>query len=216
MQHESDIQKKEDRDFLNDPDAEDIFAKLDYALKDGVHIQGLLTQSSLFRFINKHYGGLKLYYQKFYGVNLEKGGEDVTSYYYLDFSPQSRGNIHPNHRYFMQNEYVIIGFLLYKIIYIDMNIELNSVKKLQKIIRQDYEDLKPGIYRTLAKVQRDRPNPMDDEKVDKIIIDALQEFNKIAWITLVDDHFEVLSSFQRINRIYMDYINNLDSWLLQN
>ena len=97
-----------------------------------------------------------------------------------------------------------------------MNIELNSVKKLQKIIRQDYEDLKPGIYRTLAKVQRDRPNPMDDEKVDKIIIDALQEFNKIAWITLVDDHFEVLSSFQRINRIYMDYINNLDSWLLQN
>jgi hypothetical protein len=122
-------------DFLQHPDAEEQFAKVDYALKNGMHIQNYRRQTGLFNFISENENSLKQYYKDFFNVVLEFGGESVEKYYYLDFMAQSRGNIPEDNRHFLPNEYVIIGFLLYKIIFIDGYIELNTVARLQKMIR---------------------------------------------------------------------------------
>lgn len=196
--------------FMDHPDSKDLFGKLDYLLKDGVHIQNRDTQAVFFRFIQDNEESLKDYYLKFFGVILDSSGQESEKYFFLDFFPQSRGSISNDHRYFMPNEYVIVGFLIYKLIFIDGNLELNSVNQLKRMLRQEYEELKPGIYRVLAKVRKEKINQMDEEKVNKIIDNALSEFNKISWITLQEDHFDTLPAFHRIHKVYSDYINNVE------
>ena len=199
--------------FFKHPEARDLFAKIDYTLKDGVHIQNSIHQANLFRFIEENEESLKDFYEEFYGVYLEHGGETINKYYYLEFGYNTRGNIPLEHRYFFPNEYVIVAFMAYKIIFIDGYVDLSSVSKLQKIIRHDYEDLKPGLYRALAKVKREKTTKINDENVDKVVLDAFKEFAKIGWITLDEDLFDTLPAFERITKIYSDYINNLEDWL---
>jgi chromosome condensin MukBEF MukE localization factor len=202
-------------DFFRDPEAKHVFAKLDYALRDGMHLQRYSGQDEMFAFLEKHTDSLEEFYQCYYDVQLASGGESTEKYYFLDFPPQSRGNILLEHRYFLPNEYVIVGFLIYKIVFLDGYLELNSISTLQKIVRQDYEDLKPGIYRVLAKARREKSTQMDDEKVDKLIVDALEEFHKIGWVKLDGTAFDTLPAFHRLTKLYGDYINNLDNWLNQ-
>ncbi|MGD1843060.1 MAG: hypothetical protein ACFB0B_19520 [Thermonemataceae bacterium] len=199
--------------FFKHPDARILFAKIDYALKDGVHIQNRPHQAHLFRFIEKNEESLKAFYEEFYGVYLTREGETVEKYYYIAFDHNSRGNIPLEHRYFFPNEYVIVAFMVYKIIYIDGYVDLSSVSKLQKIIRHDYEDLKPDLYRTLAKAKKDKTTKVHDENIDKIVSDALKEFAKIGWIILDNDTFDPLPAFTRITKMYSEYINNLEDWL---
>lgn len=199
--------------FLMHEDAPRLFSKVDYALKNGIHIQDYRTQTEMFGFINENFQSMRLYYQEYFGIVLDHGGETVEKYFFIDFMAQSRGGIPEDNRHFLPNEYVIIGFLLFKVIYIDGYIELNTVSRFQRMVRLDYEELKPGIYRTLAKARRDKNTHMDDERVDKIIADAIDEFRKIGWIVFEGELFDVMPSFQRLPKIYGDYINNIESWL---
>lgn len=199
--------------FLSDPEAKDIFAGLDYALKNGRHIQYWQKQEDLFRFIEKNYASLKQYYLDFFSMSLEASGESINKYYYLDLLPDSRGGFSAEKRHSLPNEYVIVGFMLYKIVYVDGYLELNSLAALQKKIRQDYEDIKPDIYRALAKAKKVNATEMDDQKVDDVIEKALKEFSKVGWIEWDGEVFNILPSFQRLPKIYGDYINNPDNWL---
>lgn len=199
--------------FLMHEDAPRLFSKVDYALKNGIHIQDYRNQTEIFGFINENFQSMRLYYHEYFGIVLDQGGETVEKYFFIDFMAQSRGGIPDENRHFLPNEYVIIGFLLFKVIFIDGYIELNTVSRFQRMIRLDYEELKPGIYRTLAKARRDKNTHMDDERVDKIIADAIDEFRKIGWIVFEGELFDVMPSFQRLPKIYGDYINNIESWL---
>lgn len=199
--------------FFSDPEARTFFAKIDYALKNGVHIQRWPQQEELFRFLEKNYISMKYYYQDYFGVSLETAGETTRKYFYLEFLPGNRGNIPAENRHFIANEYVIVGFLLYKIVFIDGYLELNSLNALQKAIRQDYEDIKPGIYRALAKAKKPNTTELDDNKVSEIVEKALREFSRIGWIELIDQNFEILPAFQRLPKIYGDYINDSENWL---
>lgn len=199
--------------FLADSAAKELFATIDYALKNGVHIQRWQQQEAMFRFLERHFRSMKLYYREFFGVPLEEAGETVNKYYYVDFLPGSRGNIPVENRHFLANEYVIVGFMLYKIVFIDGYIELDSLPALQRMIRQDYEDIKPGIYRALAKARKVNTTEMDDQKVNDVVEKAMREFSKIGWIVLEGQSFDILSSFQRLPKIYGDYINHPENWL---
>ena len=198
-----------------DEEAPQIFGNMDYALKKGVHIQRREEQETWYRFLAKHFDSLRAYYQQFFGLVLREGGESITAYYYLDFLPETRGQVPPESRHFLSNEFVIIGFMLYKIVYIDQYIELDSLSILKRMIRQDYEDLKPGLYRTLAKAKNVNTTEVDDDRLDEIVDKAMKEFAKIGWVALEEERFDVLPSFQRLNTIYQDYINGLDQWLKQ-
>ncbi|MDR6784597.1 hypothetical protein ABIE26_003243 [Pedobacter africanus] len=206
---------KESLKFLMHEDAPKLFSKIDYALKNGMHIQDHRYQAQLFGFINESFQSLKLYYEEYFGIVLDQGGETVEKYFFIDFMAQSRGGIPEDNRYFLPNEFVIVGFLLYKIIYIDGYIELNTVRRFQQMVRLDYEELKPGIYRTLAKARRDKNTRMDDERVDKIIADAMDEFHKIGWVVFEGEIFDVMPSFQRLVKVYGDYINDIELWLTE-
>jgi len=195
--------------FFDDVDAEDIFAKLDFQLKDGMHFQEKEHQYAQFYFLKKHAGSLQAYYQKYHKVNLSYGGEGADRYYFLDFNPGERGSIDGDHRYFLRPEYVIIGFMIHKIIYIDRNFELTSVAKLQSVILSDYEELIEDVYRLLAKLRRTNPTTMNNDRVRDIVLEALKEFKKLGWIILDEDFFDLMPSFARLNKVYGDYINNL-------
>lgn len=200
-------------DFLYAENAKEFFAEIDYLLKDGMHFQKQGNQIHYFNFIDKNIDSLKLYYQDFFDVELSEGGEKPNNYFFLDFYGNSRGNISPRHREILKSEYVIIGFIIYKIIYIDKEIDLDSVQKLKEKIRIEYEDYKPGIYRLIAKSRNITPGNLNDNAIDITIQSALEEFRKIGWIELSKDEFGLLPAFDRLITIYEEYILNIDETL---
>ncbi len=200
-------------DFLYAENAKEFFAEIDYLLKDGMHFQKQGNQIRYFNFIDKNIDSLKLYYQDFFDVELSEGGEKPNNYFFLDFYGNSRGNISPRHREILKSEYVIIGFIIYKIIYIDKEIDLDSVQKLKEKIRIEYEDYKPGIYRLIAKSRNITPGNLNDNAIDNTIQSALEEFRKIGWIDLSKDEFGLLPAFDRLIKVYEEYILNIDETL---
>ena len=200
-------------DFLYAENAKEFFAGIDYLLKDGMHFQKQGNQISYFNFIDKNIDSLKLYYRDFFDVELSEGGEKPNNYFFLDFYENSRGNISPRHREILKSEYVIIGFIIYKIIYIDKEIDLDSVQKLKEKIRIEYEDYKPGIYRLIAKSRNITPGNLNDNAIDTTIQSALEEFRKIGWIELSKDEFGLLPAFDRLIKVYEEYILNIDETL---
>ncbi|CAI9675571.1 MULTISPECIES: condensin complex protein MksE [Elizabethkingia] len=200
-------------DFLYAENAKEFFAEIDYLLKDGMHFQKQGNQIRYFNFIDKNIDSLKLYYQDFFDVELSEGGEKPNNYFFLDFYGNSRGNISPRHREILKSEYVIIGFIIYKIIYIDKEIDLDSVQKLKEKIRIEYEDYKPGIYRLIAKSRNITPGNLNDNAIDNTIQSALEEFRKIGWIELSKDEFGLLPAFDRLIKVYEEYILNIDEAL---
>lgn len=199
--------------FLIEKDSVELFAEVDYMLKDGVHIQGYNNQIPFYNYIRNYEPQLTEYYRTLFKVELESAGEDHSKYYFLNFSNGTRGNINERHRHLIKPDYVIIGFLIYKIVYIDRDFELNSVSKLQEKIRIDYEDYKPGIYRLLAKSKNTTPGNINDEAVDASVQSALNEFKKIGWVAMEKDEFNILPAFDRLINVYEDYINNFDETL---
>jgi len=197
--------------FLRDEYTQELFAEVDYKLKDGIHIQQEGKQIALYDYIVENEESLKLYYHKLFKVNLTSGGEYPDKYYYLDFNdPPSRGNIHIDHRHFLKNEYIIIGFIIYEIIYIQREIDLNSISELKRKIRIDYEDLKPGLYRLIGKSKNKNPSKLNDQTIDNTVKNALIEFNKIGWMKIGDDEFELLPAFDRLIKFYENEILNIN------
>ncbi len=199
--------------FLDHPDTEELFASLDYMLKDGVHFQREGSQARFSNYIYSNIDSLKAYYQSLFNVELAFGGTETRGYYFLDFIGNTRGQIDAGHRYHMKSEHVIIGFVIYKIFFIDNQIDVVSVKDLQKKIRTDYEDLKPGIYRLIAKSRNTNPGNLNDDAIDSTVESALREFKKIGWVTLNDDEFDLLPAFDRLIAIHEDHLNNIDETL---
>jgi len=199
--------------FLFDPVAEDYFAEIDYALKDGVHFQREGKQFRHYNFIESNEECLRLYYQKFFNVNLAREGEGAATYFFLDFYGSDRGRISSRHRHIMKSEHVLIGFIIYKIVFIDKEIDLDSVQRLKEKIRIDYEQYKPGLYRLIAKSKNTNPGNVNDNALDSNVQSALEEFRKIGWITMDKDEFSLLPAFNRLVRIYEKHILDIDETL---
>lgn len=199
--------------FIYHPDTADLFAPLDYMLKDGVHIQREGKQVEFYNYLAANEDSLKAYYRYLFNVELTFGGIEPDGYYFLDFIGSTRGQIDVDHRYHMKSEHVIIGFLIYKIFFIDKQIDVVSINDLQKKIRLDYEDLKPGIYRLIAKSRNTNPGNLNDDAIDATVKSALQEFKKIGWIKLTDEEFDLLPAFDRLIAIHEDLINNMGETL---
>ena len=75
--------------FLQNKKVKSIFAKLDYTLRNGIHIQREYPKNAhLYRFLNDsgNYDSLKDYYKDFFNLNLIKEGSDFNNYYYLNLN----------------------------------------------------------------------------------------------------------------------------------
>lgn len=196
--------------FLNSLHSQQIFSRLDYALKDGVHIQRQGSDPELYAYLKEYEYGLKPYYQNLFGVRLEKRGEDDQQYYYLDYHSAEQSGIPENHKRQVKNENIIVGLIMYKIIYFDGNLELNSVTELKKKITLDYEEYEDGLLRLIAKSSEKGKLQADDVEIDTVVDSALNQFVKLGWMERSGDHFETLASFQRLLYVYEDVIRNID------
>ncbi len=200
-------------DFLKfqiDPDAQLYFGEVDYYLKDGIHIQQYGDQIPYYWFLKKHKQHLEKYYSYFYGIHLKEENLEADSYFFLDFNTTSRGKIPWTYRDTLKNEYAIIGIITYKIIFHEGNLELNSVSKLQEMIRNDYEEYKEGLIRLLAQSRGDIKIDDDDERIDTVVYNALKNFKRLGWMDLDKDYFEPRTSFNRINSVYEKQIRDID------
>ncbi|MDJ0644488.1 MAG: hypothetical protein QNJ57_00755, partial [Flavobacteriaceae bacterium] len=182
--------------FYFDKDAETYFGELDYYLKDGVHIQEYGDQIPYYRFLKRHKEDLDSYYDYYYGIHLKEENLQSDSYFFLDFNTASRGNIPSPYRDVLKNEYIIIGLIMYKIIYYEGNIELDSVSKLQEMIRNDYEEYKDGLVKLIAQSSGDLKIDDDDERIDNVVYTALKNFRRLGWLDLKQDYFQPRASFQ--------------------
>lgn len=196
--------------FLGNHHSQLVFSRLDYALKDGVHIQRQGSDPELYAYLEKYTDKLQPYYRDLFGVRLEKRGEDDYQYYYLDYHSAEQSNIPENHKRRIKNEHIIIGLILYKIIYFDGNLELNSVSDLKKKISLDYEEYENGLLKLIAKSSEKAKLQADDMEIDSVVDSALNQFVRLGWIERSNDHFELLASFQRLLYVYEDVIRNID------
>lgn len=211
-------EKKIDRyNFLKESEGTELFAKLDTALKSGVHIQkGYTRHKELYHYLCRFQDNIRLYYRNLWGIELAENGIDTNHYFYLQFHPDLKTFLPSGQRVILEKEHIIVGLLLYKAYYIDHNLELNSLRKFQRMIRIEYPDMKAGILKTLAKARfkQEKSTLLNDEKIDKWIASAFKEFNKIKWIDMVDDDtFNILPAFQRITQECAGLINRIDELL---
>ncbi|MDQ3099903.1 MAG: hypothetical protein M3R08_00830 [Bacteroidota bacterium] len=196
--------------FLASPHSQQVFSRLDYALKDGMHIQRQSSDPELYAYLEKYVSSLQPYYRNLFGVTLEKRGEDDQRYYYLDYKSAEQSGIPQNHKRQVKNEYIIIGLIVYKIIYFDSNLELDSVTELKRKITLDYEEYEGGLLRLIAKSSENAKLQADDMDIDSMVDSALNQFVRLGWMERNGDHFEPLASFQRLLYVYEDVIKNID------
>jgi hypothetical protein len=196
--------------FLESDHSQQVFNKLDYALKDGIHIQRQGSDPELYAYLKKYEDSLQRYYRNLFGVRLEKRGEDDQLYYYLDYHSAEQSSIPESHKRQVKNEYIIIGLIVYKIIYFAGNLELSSVSELKKKITLDYEEYENGLLRLIAKSSEKAKLQADDIEIDNVVDSALNRFVQLGWMERSGDHFEPLPSFQRLLYVYEDVIQNID------
>lgn len=100
--------------FMLDKVAKKTFAKLDYLLKSGMHIQRDFPKpTSLYTFLDKHYTSLQAYYDDFFEMLLKKEGEEWNTYFYIDFHEGSRGKIptESQYRWYLKSEHILVGLI---------------------------------------------------------------------------------------------------------
>ncbi|WP_405571181.1 condensin complex protein MksE [Winogradskyella sp. Asnod2-B02-A] len=208
-------------DFLHDNKVEQVFAKLDYALRSGIHIQRDYPKpGELFRFLERNFDSLKLYYYELFQIILSKQGNDFKHYYFIDFEEGNRGAIPTSSRDYLDTEVIIIGMLFFKLYQIDGNIELDTVDDFISTLISEYDDEKEALFKLISNSRSGKSTDFNDEKVIALIKKAFDTFNHLGWIEWEDNQiknrFKPLPSFERLRILYQSQINNIDQLLAQN
>lgn len=205
--------------FLTDKVAKTVFAKLDYTLKSGTHIQRDHPKpASLFRFLDKHYLSLKAYYADYFEMLLIKEGEEWNTYYYIDFEDGTRGKVPGDNQYrlYLRPEYILVGLLFFKIFKLDGNIELGKISDFINLLYQEYDEPLAKLQRLVASLNSDAGSDFTEEKLTILVYKAFAEFEQLGWISRDqgdDDNFTYQPSFERLRRIYYPQITNIDELL---
>lgn len=192
--------------FLEDRKVNEVFSKIDYNLRSGIHIQREFPKpEELFRFINRNFESLQAYYKDLFQLQLRSSGEQWTTYYYLDFDEENRSRIPGDYREYLKTEVIIIGMLFWKIFKIDANIELDTVNEFIRILFSDYEEEKRGLFTLLADAKGEPTTDFTEKKVIDEITKAFDEFGRLGWIaweTERKEKFKCMPSFERLRKIY--------------
>ncbi|MCG6189856.1 hypothetical protein [Maribellus maritimus] len=204
--------------FLTHPLSREVFAETDYLLKSGCHIQKQHPkQKRIFEFITESDSYLDNFYRDFYDVSLEYRNEDLDQRYYFisffkdDNERYNRGNIRLSRSEYLEPQHVIVGLFLW---YINNADYVDSITEVQKMLDNDYDELKDGFYKLFAKVSDKKYLNADRKLVNKTIENALLKFGEIGWLYFpLDDNnkFEIMPSFDRLTHVfYADAIENFE------
>jgi hypothetical protein len=215
-------EKIETYSFLNNKKAKSIFAKLDYTLRNGVHIQREYPlNANLFRFLNEseNYESLKDYYKDFFNLNLVKEGSDFNNYYYLNFNEDGKGNVPSDNRDYLKSEYIIIGMLFLKMYKLDGNIELDSISEFTTLLYEEYEEQKNALRKLINDNSSDKSTDLSDQRFESVIIKSFEKFGDLGWLMWEKedekDKFKVMPSFERLRINYQPQIETIDDLIME-
>lgn len=203
--------------FLNNKKAKSIFAKLDYTLRNGIHIQREYPLNvNLYRFLNEseNYESLKDYYKDFFNLNLIKEGTDFNNYYYLNFNEDGKGNIPSDNRDYLKSEYLIIGMLFLKMYKLDGNIELDSVSEFTTLLYEEYEEQKNALRKLINDNSSDKSTDLSDQRFEAVITKSFEKFGDLGWLMWEredeKDKFKIMPSFERLRINYQPQIETIN------
>ncbi|MDR6299409.1 condensin complex protein MksE [Mesonia maritima] len=210
-------EKIETYSFLNNKRAKGIFAKLDYTLRSGIHIQREYPLNvNLYRFLNEseNYESLKDYYKDFFNLNLIKEGSDFNNYYYLNFNEDGKGKVPSENRDYLKSEYIIIGMLFLKMYKLDGNIELDSVSEFTTLLYEEYEEQKNALRKLINDNSSDKSTDLSDQRFETVITKSFEKFGDLGWLMWEKedekDKFKVMPSFERLRINYQPQIESID------
>lgn len=202
--------------FLEDKKAPQHFARADYLLRSGVHLQLDHPDAGLYRFVNQAYenGGMADYYSDLFNLKLTRSGSEFNRYYYLDFEEDTRHKIPLHHRDTLATQDIIIGMLFFKLYKLEGNIELENVSDFIHLLFTEYEEEKEGLRRLIADSGSDKGTDYSDDKIKDVIYKAFKQFNNLGWIAWEDennkDGFRYQHSFERLRNLYQPQIEGID------
>lgn len=202
--------------FLNDTNAKNVFAKLDYLLRSGMHIQRDFPKpSALYAFLVKHHQSLETYYYDLFKMLLKKEGDGWHQYFFIDFHENSRGNVPSENQYrsYLKPEFILIGLIFFKIYKLDGNIEMIRISEFMNVLYNEYDDLLNKLQRIVSSINTDVDSDLNEERLTSMVKRAFNEFEQLGWISLDKDDpdtFTYQPSFERLRRIYYPQIENID------
>lgn len=203
--------------FLQNKKAKSIFAKLDYTLRNGVHIQREYPKNiHLYRFLNDsdNYESLKDYYKDFFNLNLIKEGSDFNNYYYLNLNEDGKSNVPGDNREYLRSEYIIIGMLFLKMFKLDGNIELDSISEFTTLLYEEYEEQKNALRKLINDNSSDKSTDLGDQKFENVIAKSFEKFGDLGWLMWDKEDeknkFKIMPSFERLRIIYQPQIETID------
>lgn len=204
--------------FLYEKKAMSVFAKLDYALRSGIHIQREYPiDANLFRFLNENenFESLKNYYKDFFNLKLIKEGNEFNQYFYLDLNEDGKSNIPSDHRDYLKNEYIILGMLFLKMYKLDGNIELDSVSEFTSLLYDEYEEEKNALRKLVNDSASDKGSDLNDQKFDDVIKKSFIKFGELGWLVWENEDeknkFKIMPSFERLRNAYQPQIETIDN-----
>jgi chromosome condensin MukBEF MukE localization factor len=195
-----------------------IFAKLDYTLRSGIHIQREYPlEANLFRFLNENenFESLKNYYKDFFNLNLRKDGNEFNQYYYLDLNEDGKSNVPSDSRDYLKNEFIIVGMLFLKMYKLDGNIELDSISEFISILYEEYEEEKNALRKLINDNSSDKGSDLNDERFEDLIKKSFVKFGELGWLLWEDNSeknkFKIMPSFERLRAAYQPQIETIDN-----
>ncbi|MEJ5102784.1 hypothetical protein [Chryseobacterium sp. MYb328] len=203
--------------FLYDKKAMNIFAKLDYTLRSGTHVQREYPfDINLFRFLNENenFESLKEYYKDFFNLNLRKEGNEFNQYYYLQLNEDGKSNVSSDHRDYLKSEFIIIGMLFLKMYKLDGNIELDSISDFIILLYEEYEEEKNALRKLINDNSSDKGTDTTDQRFEDIVRKSFFKFGELGWLMWDDESeknkFKILPSFERLRVAYQPQIETID------
>ena len=210
-------EKIEKYSFLYEKRSLTVFAKLDYTLRSGIHIQREYpSDANIFRFLNENenFESLKNYYKDFFNLNLIREGSEFNHYYFLDLNEDSRSNVPSDYRDYLKSEYVIIGMLFLKMYKLDGNIEMDSISEFISLLFEEYEEEKSALRKLINDNSSDKGSDFNDQKFEEVIKKSFFKFGELGWLKWDDENeknkFKVMPSFERLRMAYQPQIETID------
>jgi chromosome condensin MukBEF MukE localization factor len=204
--------------FLSEELSQKYFARLDFALKSGRHIQNSESERTLFNYCDTFYDELRHYYETLYQVQFECSSSQLGKYYFLDFAEDHSGKFTGDQKPDTLDEMaVIFGILL-------LNMEHEEVVKVSHIFSVeevlDYifdKEHKENFLRLLTRADESSFYGKDNAELQTKLRSALNKFEKLGWIRWVnktsEQTFEVMPSLERLYLLYKYEIDHVDKFL---
>lgn len=200
--------------YLELKESPELFAETDFLLRSGVHIQDHKSQSRYFRFIESNFSDLKKYYESLFNIDIVPQEAVAGKYYFLDYLDEQKSKTLSKTKKNLDQKVTLFAIFLYTIYKTELKFSSRLTKQDILDVINSSNNYKPNIHRILLGSEQ-AETEITDTTILKWISTSLNEIEKLAWVYFPnnsdEDSFEIMPAFERIAKIYVDTINNIDS-----